>query len=86
MWQRSGSDDVVVAEFIERARLGVALDAADAARRVSESDEALFTLSLGPDHCHPDDIAYATRVDAFDFAMEATRSAGHVRLTAVPAQ
>ncbi|MGA3119928.1 MAG: 2-phosphosulfolactate phosphatase [Polyangiaceae bacterium] len=81
--ETSGSDDIVVAEFIECARLGLALDAADVARRVSESDEARFTLSLGPEHCHPDDIVYATRVDAFDFAMEVTRSDGHVRLSAV---
>jgi hypothetical protein len=47
---------------------------------VARSDEAERTLAVGDGHVHPDDIAYTTAVDRFDFAMEAERVHGRVRL------
>ena len=76
----SGDDDLATAKLIERARLGTSLDAPATATFVANSDEALETLRLGDAHVDPDDIVYATRVDAFDFAMEVTRINGELRL------
>jgi 2-phosphosulfolactate phosphatase len=76
----SGVDDLATAELIERARLGAPLDAPATATFVANSDEAITTLRLGDGHVDPDDIVYATRVDAFDFAMEVTRIDGELRL------
>ena len=78
-----GDDDLVVARFIEQARRGLALDPERVAREVAQSDEARRTLSLGPGHVHPSDIAYATRVDAFDFAMALQRDSDGSRLVAI---
>jgi 2-phosphosulfolactate phosphatase len=75
-----GRDDVLTAELIERARTGRPLDAPSTARAVADSDEALRTLAIGDGHVHPDDIGYATAVDRFDFAMEAVRVDGRLRL------
>ena len=80
---RSGDDDRHAAELVERARVGAPLAAAATAQAVASSDEAARTLALGGGDVHPDDIAYATRVDAFAFAMEATRHPDGLRLTAV---
>lgn len=79
----SGEEDLAVAKFIERARTGAALDAEQTVREVAESDDAAHTLSLGPEHVDPEDIAYATRVDLFGFAMEVTRDAVGLRLSRV---
>jgi len=79
----SGRDDLLTAELIERARTGAPLDADATARSVAESDEAARTLALGGDHVHPEDIAYATSVDRFDFAMEVTHTDDGLRLDAV---
>lgn len=76
----TGDDDVVTAQLIERARLGLDLDAERTSRFVAASEEATRTLALGQGHADPDDIAYATRVDAFDFAMEVRRIGGFLRL------
>lgn len=76
----SGSDDQATAELIERARLGRPLDAARTAQEVRESEEARHTLGHGPVSAPPEDIDLATRVDAFDFAMEVVRVAGGIRL------
>jgi 2-phosphosulfolactate phosphatase len=76
----SGDDDLATAQLIDRARVGAPLDAPATARFVAGSEEASFTLRLGEGHVDPDDIAFATRVDAFDFAMEVTRVAGGLRL------
>lgn len=76
----SGEDDLATAQLIERARVGAPLDAQATALFVGSSQEASFTLGLGEGHVDPDDIAFATRVDAFDFAMEVTRVAGGLRL------
>ena len=76
----NGADDLATAQLIERARLGHDLEADRTARLVAISDEARRTLTLGDGHVDPDDIVYATRVDAFDFAMEVTRVGGRLRL------
>jgi 2-phosphosulfolactate phosphatase len=75
-----GSDDLLTAQYIERARLKDSLSPEQIAREVANTAEARRTLQLGAGHVHPDDIAYATRIDAFDFAMEATRDAQGLRL------
>ena len=69
---RPGTDDRLTADLIERARTGQPLDAAATAQALVHTGEAERTLALGPEHCHPDDITYAARVDHFDFAMEVT--------------
>ena len=76
----NGVDDLATAEMIERARLGDDLDAERTSRFVAASHEALRTLTLGDGDVDPQDIAYATRVDAFDFAMEVQRIGGRLRL------
>jgi 2-phosphosulfolactate phosphatase len=76
----SGSDDRLTAELIERARQGLSLEADRTARAVAASPEAAHTLALGPDSAPPADIELATRVDAFDFAMEAVRTPAGIRL------
>jgi hypothetical protein len=43
------------------------------------------TLSLGDGHVHPDDIVVATDVDRFDFAMEAERVDGGLRVRSIRA-
>jgi 2-phosphosulfolactate phosphatase len=75
-----GEDDVLTAELIERARTGRPLDAEATAEAVARSPEAERTLAIGDGHAHPDDIALATAVDRFDFAMEAERIHGRIRL------
>jgi 2-phosphosulfolactate phosphatase len=80
---RPGFDDLVTAELIERARLGLPLDAEATAAAVLGSDEAMRTLQLGDEHVDPDDIVYATQVDRFDFAMEVRRVDGLLQLVRV---
>lgn len=75
-------DDQLTAETIERARLGLDVQADEVAVTIASSDEAARTLALGPPHVHPDDVAYATRVDRFDFAMEVHRRNGCLELRA----
>jgi 2-phosphosulfolactate phosphatase len=69
-----GFDDLLTAQLIERARVGQPLAAEVTAAAVAASDEARTTLALGEGHVDPDDIVYAARVDAFDFAMEVERA------------
>jgi 2-phosphosulfolactate phosphatase len=71
-----GEDDLITARFIEDLRTSGSADAASAARAVADSAEAERTLALGGSDSHPNDIAYATDVDRFDFAMEVERSDG----------
>jgi 2-phosphosulfolactate phosphatase len=80
---RPGADDVATAKLIDRAVRGEPLDAEATAAAVAGSEEAARTLALGEGHVHPDDIVYATRVDAFAFAMEVERTGGHLVLRAV---
>jgi len=78
-----GADDLLTAEHIEALRSGAAPDAATVAARVAGTDEARRTLLLGPEHVDPDDIALATAVDRFAFAMEVTRDPDGLRLDRV---
>jgi 2-phosphosulfolactate phosphatase len=80
-----GEEDEVAARYIERARLGLTLDPAQAAREVLESSAAHRTLALGVEHVDPQDIVYATAVDAFGFAMEVVPTDRGMRLAAVAA-
>jgi 2-phosphosulfolactate phosphatase len=75
-----GEDDLLTAQLIERARTGEPLDAEATVRAVARSREAARTLAVGAGHVDPDDIAYATAVDRFDFAMVAERVDGGLRL------
>jgi 2-phosphosulfolactate phosphatase len=75
-----GEDDLLTAQLIERARTGQPLAADATAAAVARSPEAARTLAVGEGHVHPDDIAYATAVDRFDFAMEVKREVGRLRL------
>jgi 2-phosphosulfolactate phosphatase len=70
----SGSDDLACAEYIEALRTSRAVQAAETIDRIANSNEAERTLRLGDGNVHPDDIAFATRIDVFNFAMEATRT------------
>jgi 2-phosphosulfolactate phosphatase len=78
-----GLEDEAAAEVIEAERLGHAYDRASIVRRVHESPDAAFTLRLGSEHVHPDDIVYATRIDAFDFCMPVEITPRGLRITAV---
>lgn len=75
-----GDDDRSTAELIERVRTGQPARAAETAAFVAGTREAVRTLALGDGHVHPDDIAVATDVDRFDFAMEAERVDGGLRV------
>jgi 2-phosphosulfolactate phosphatase len=81
--ERQGIDDLATAQLIDRARIGVDLHAVRTAEFIANTDEATRTLTLGHGHVDPDDIAYATRVDAFDFAMEVHRVGDRLRLDKV---
>ena len=78
-----GEDDLVTAIFIDALRRGEPVDRDDVVRAVRESREAEITLAIGKGHVHPDDVAYATDIDRFDFAMEVDRTTDGFRLTAV---
>lgn len=78
--ERPGEDDRETALLIERVRTGEAIRARETAVAVAGTREAAVTLGLGPGHVDPRDIELATCVDAFDFAMEARRSAGGLEL------
>jgi 2-phosphosulfolactate phosphatase len=77
-----GEDDQLTARLIERVRIGAPIRARETARAVAESHEATVTLGLGPEHADLRDIELATRVDAFDFAMEARRATNGLELVA----
>lgn len=78
-----GDDDLATARLIERARLGEPMRAAATAAEVAATDEAARTLALGGTDAHADDVDYAIRVDAFDFAMEVRRDGDLLRMTTV---
>jgi 2-phosphosulfolactate phosphatase len=79
--EHPGDDDRLTAELIERVRTGAPIAAARTAAAVAGTSEAARTLSLGAGHVDPRDVELATRVDAFDFAMEARRTAAGLELT-----
>ena len=78
---RSGFDDILAADTVERLRLGLPVDAGAVAAELLATDEATRTLSLGPEHCDPSDIEFASRLDVFDFAMEVERTPEGLRVT-----
>jgi 2-phosphosulfolactate phosphatase len=80
--QRRGEDDRLTAELIERVRTGAPIRAGETAAAVAGSREAAVTRSLGAGHTDPRDIEFATRVDAFGFAMEAHRTPAGLELVA----
>ena len=82
--EHSGSDDLLTAELIERARLGLDLEIEATARALAASDEAVHTLALGPPHVDPRDVEFASRVDRFDFAMEVARTPVGLFLAPIP--
>jgi hypothetical protein len=49
---------------------------------VASTFEAERTLALGGSDCHRADVAFATRVDEFSFALEVERVDGLYRMTA----
>jgi 2-phosphosulfolactate phosphatase len=65
-----GEEDLLTAKLIERARCGQPLDAHATAEAVAKTPSARRILAMGEDHADRDDVAYATAVDRFDFAME----------------
>lgn len=77
-----GSDDVLTANLIERARTRRPLDGAASAAALLATDEASKTLALGAEHADQRDIELAAAVDAFDFAMEVERTGLGLRLIA----
>ncbi len=79
---RLGEDDLATAHLIERVRMGLPAHACEAARAVADSREAAITVALGPGHADPADVELATRVDTFDFAMQARQTARGLELTA----
>jgi 2-phosphosulfolactate phosphatase len=78
-----GQEDEAAAIVIEAERRGRAYDRAAIVRRVYESPDVASTLRLGPEHVDPEDIAYATRIDAFDFCMPVESTPHGLRITAV---
>jgi len=80
--EHPGEDDQETARLIERVRTGKPIRARETAKAVAESREAAVTLGLGAGHVDPRDIDLATSIDAFDFAMEARRSANGLELVA----
>ncbi len=81
--ERGAADDVLTAEVIEARRVGDPVDTAAVAAALLATDEATLTLALGPEHCDPDDIELASRVDEFDFAMEVERTVDGLRLVRI---
>jgi 2-phosphosulfolactate phosphatase len=81
---RTGDDDRMTAELIERVRRGRPADAAATSAALQASDEAQRTLALPAEHCDPADIELAARVDVFDFAMEVERDELGLRLVPRP--
>lgn len=77
---RLGTDDHLTADHIDARRRGEHADAAVVAAAVAATDEAAGTLALGAGHVDPADIAFATDVDRFAFAMEVARDADGLRL------
>lgn len=78
--ERPGEDDLETARLIERVRVGEPVRAEETAHAVATGREAAITVALGAEHVDPRDIEYSTRVDAFDFAMEAVEVDGLLEL------
>jgi len=79
----TGDDDRLTADFIERVRNGRDPNWAQTVGALKETNEAKRTLALGAEDADPRDVAFAARIDAFDFAMEVVRDERGVRLKRV---
>ncbi|MGD0441270.1 MAG: 2-phosphosulfolactate phosphatase [Acidimicrobiales bacterium] len=77
-----GEEDLLAAELIERARCGLPLDEQATVQAVASSPSAGRILAMDETHAHSDDVAYATAVDRFDFAMEVEVIDGRHRMVA----
>jgi 2-phosphosulfolactate phosphatase len=75
-----GAEDLLAAELIERARDGRPLVGQATVEAVTRTSSAVRILAMDGDDAHPDDVAYATAVDRFDFAMEVERVDGRHRM------
>lgn len=51
--ERSGADDMLTADVIDRVRRGEPIDRGEVASTLLATDEAASTLWLGPEHCDP---------------------------------
>jgi 2-phosphosulfolactate phosphatase len=69
--EHPGEDDAQTARLIERVRRNQPLAAERTVAAVHGSSQADVTRGLGPGNADPGDVDLATRIDAFDFAMEA---------------
>jgi 2-phosphosulfolactate phosphatase len=79
-----GEDDLLTAQLIERARNGAPLDAVATANAVAATPWASQIQAEDSDHVHHLDVAYATEVDRFDFAMEVERVNNQFRMIRRP--
>jgi 2-phosphosulfolactate phosphatase len=69
--EHPGEDDVQTARLIERVRRSQPLAAERTVAAILGSSQAAVTSALGLGNADPRDVELATRIDAFDFAMEA---------------
>ena len=69
--EHPGEDDAQTARLIERVRRRQPLAADRTVAAIFGSSQAAVTFALGPGNADPRDVELATRIDAFDFAMEA---------------
>lgn len=76
----TGHDDRLAADLIERSRTGRDLEVARTIEKLFSTYEAERTLALDAEHADPFDVEFASRVDLFDFAMEAVRDERGIRL------
>ncbi len=76
--EHPGEDDVQTARLIDRIRRGEPTRAQQTTAAILGSREAAVTL--GPGHADPHDLELATRIDAFDFAMEAEQTSDGLQL------
>ena len=83
--RNNDEEDLAVAEHIEAIRTGRHVDVANVVRAVLAAPDAAHTMTLVPDHAHPDDLAYCVDVDRFEFAMVCVRDTdGLILRTAYP--
>jgi 2-phosphosulfolactate phosphatase len=75
-----GEDDLVTAQLIERARLGIPLETKATRDAVASSTWAQRISEMDVNDVHQDDIAFSVDVDRFDFAMEVERVETRLRL------
>lgn len=75
---RDGDEDIACADYMEALLQGQDASPKTFARRVRDSDFGRRFQSGTWPHLPIDDLALATRVDCFDFAMQVERDNGHL--------